>query len=163
MTLESEFCTVLVNSLNKQGLGYKIPDPNANYKTTSKRPFDIMGILLVGGMYLPCYIEAKFSKVKEAFNFKRVETHQSDYLKSFGQIDCAKTYVILGVRAGRRDTRAYIFDWKSVGFLYPNFSIHAKYLDDLPYNEIHHDLITFDKVIDIKDLERVGAYVGGSQ
>ena len=159
MTTESEFCTVIVNSLNVMGIGYKIPDPTSSFNKAILRPFDIIGVLNYNGENLPCYIEAKFSKKIEAFNFKKVQPHQSSYLNAFSEADNSLAWVILGMRMGRGKYYAYIFDWKSVGYLYPEFSIHANKLELLPFNVISKDILSFDNIITLDTLRNIGLTV----
>ena len=154
MKKESEFCSVIVKSLD---IGYKIPDPTGMYAKTIKRCFDIMGAHHFHGFkeYLhPVYIEAKFNKMMSAFNLNRIEDHQAYYLSRFNDVAGAKCFVILGVYAGRGDLRAYVFDWNALRPLYEHKkSIYAKVLKELPYNEVHKGVFKFDKIIAKEDLK----------
>lgn len=149
MSNEASFCTIIVNSLEKYGLGYKIPDPSGNYAQTSIRCCDIIGRMYDKALY----IEAKYNKDLAAFNLNRIEDHQAKYLNDFGKITNAITFIILGVHAGHGDTRAYIFDWNSIKPLYEKgFSFHAKELGLLPYNEVHKSLFDFENIITKKEI-----------
>lgn len=153
MKKESEFCSVIVKSLD---IGYKIPDPTGQFSKTIKRCFDIMGAHHFHGYkehLHPVYIEAKFNKSMTSFNLNRIEDHQAYYLSRFTDVKDAKCFVILGVYVGRGDLRAYIFDWE---YLQPYYeqkkSIYAKALRALPYNEVHKGVFKFDKIITDEEL-----------
>ena len=154
MKKESEFCSVIVKSLD---IGYKIPDPTGQFAKTIKRCFDIMGAHNFHGVkehLHPVYIEAKFNKMMSAFNLNRIEDHQAYYLSRFNDVAGAKCFVILGVYAGRGDLRAYVFDWNALRPLYEQKkSIYAKVLKELPYNEVHKGVFKFDKIIAKEDLK----------
>lgn len=156
MKNEAEFCTVIVKSLD---LGYKIPDPNGAYAMTVKRCFDIMGgHHFDGGVYHPVYIEAKFNKTMSAFNLKRIEPHQSYFLSEFNLINEARCFLILGVYAGRGDTRAYVFNWADLKPYYEaEKSIHAKMLEKLPYNPVTKGTFQFEKIITDVELSQIFA------
>lgn len=152
MRSEAEYCTCIVKSLNEIGTGYKIPDPSSDYGTTSKRCFDIIGRI----KNQPVYCEAKFNKSMCAFNLNRIEEHQARYLDEFLKVKDSLCYIALGVQVSRGDCRSYIFDWKDLSELYKKgFSIHAKYLEKLPYNKVHKGLFSFDNIITIVDLKNV--------
>lgn len=152
MKNEAEFCTCIVKSLNEVGIGYKIPDPTTDFGSTSKRCFDIIGRI----DNKPVYCEAKFNKSMSAFNTNRIEPHQSFYLDEFQKVQDSLCLIALGVRVGRGDIRAYLFNWNDLSDLYKKgFSIHAKYLEKLSYNEIHKGLFTFNNIITIDDLKKV--------
>lgn len=149
MKKESEFCTCIVKSLNLVGTGYKIPDSNSNFSNSSIRCFDIIGRI----SDKPVYCEAKFNKTMSAFNLGRIEDHQSFFLDEFSKVKDSLCYIALGVNYARADIRAYIFDWKDLRELYQKkFSIHAKYLEKLSYNEIHKGIFSFDNIITKQDL-----------
>jgi hypothetical protein len=144
MRNEAQYCTSIVKSLNAAGdLGWKIPDPHGDF-VSSLRVFDIMG----RKDNKPLYIEAKFNKDPSAFNFKRIEPHQSYYLDEFAKIPDAVCYVALGVQWKRGETRSYIFEWRDISQLYhKGFSIHKKELEKLPFNLIKKEVFSFDNII----------------
>ena len=148
MKKESEFCSVIVKSLD---IGYKIPDPTGQYAKTIKRCFDIMGAHDISGFkYVlnSVYIEAKFNKTLSSFNLNRIEEHQAYYLSKFCDVKDSKCFVILGVYVGRGDLRAYIFDWEDLEPYYKaKKSILAKMLKVLPYNEVHKGTFKFEHII----------------
>ena len=156
MKKESEFCSVIVKSLD---VGYKIPDPTGQFAKTIKRCFDIMGAHHFDGFvsYLhPVYIEAKFNKTMGSFNLNRIEDHQAYYLSRFNDVKGAKCFVILGVYAGRGDLRAYVFDWNALQPLYEQKkSIYAKVLKELPYNEVHKGVFKFEHIITDEELKEI--------
>lgn len=151
MRNEAAFCTIVVNSLID---GAKIPDPSSGYGQTSKRTFDGVGMLKIDDKLTFICWEAKLLKELSAFNFKRIESHQSYYLMKYQLAQGVKSYLIVGVAAGRADNRAYVFEWnEKMNDLYiKGFSIHKKYLEKLPYNEIHKGVFQFDKIISYEDL-----------
>ena len=54
------------------------------------------------------------------------------------------------------DNRAYIFDVSAVSELYyEGFSIHKKFLEQLPYNEIHKGIFSFDNIITRSELYKI--------
>lgn len=151
MKNEAEYCTSIIHSLNKVGLGFKIPDPSGNFVTT-KRCFDIIG--RIGDK--PVYIEAKFNNKLSAFNLKRIEKHQYEYLNEFAQIKDSLCYICFGMNYGRGDTRSFIFEWDLMRCLYErDFSFHQKHLEKLPYNKIKNGEFPFDNIIDRKTFESV--------
>ena len=81
-----------------------------------------------------------------AFNFQKIEPHQNYYLNTYNKCNGIISYVILGVNVARGDQRMYVFEWNDfMGELYKNkFSIHKDKLEQLPYNEVHKNLFTFD-------------------
>ncbi len=97
--------------------------------------------------------EAKFIKNLSAFSFKRIETHQDYYLSEYGKALNVFPLLIVGANVSRGDNRIYIFDYNDCGhILYKNeFSIHKKYLEKLPYNEVHKGLFTFSNIITKND------------
>lgn len=151
MKNEAEYCTCIVKSLNEVGVGFKIPDSTGTW-ATSKRCFDIIGRINAH----PAYIEAKFNKSMSAFNLARIEPHQATYLDEFAKIPNAVCIIALGVQAGRGDVRSYLFDWRDLSDLYKKgFSIHSKYLEQLPYNKISKGLFDFYNIIKKEDLQKV--------
>ena len=77
MKNEAEFCNVVKKSMI---CSYKIPDPSGVYANTIKRSFDGIGMLLINDeLKFVCW-EAKFLKKPQAFNFNRIEKHQSFYI-----------------------------------------------------------------------------------
>lgn len=152
---EAQFCTIIVNSA-ENGTLYKIPDASGNYSATSKRCCDIIGSLYKNNKFVPVYIEAKFNKEMSAFSLKRIEDHQAAHLSEWNKIENAQCYIILGVKAKRADTRAYIFEWSCLAPLYKNgFSIHKKYLEKLPYNKVSKQLFTWDNIINNNIMKEV--------
>ncbi|MCQ2209185.1 MAG: hypothetical protein MJZ34_02725 [Paludibacteraceae bacterium] len=162
MKNESEFCTIVKNSLSN---GYKIPDPSSQFSSTTLRCFDGIGQLpenfvIPGGnpgvMRFVCW-EAKHLKKMQSFSFKRVEEHQDKYLSIYGKSQGVVSLLIVGVDAGPRDKRAYVFDYMDCGIdLYKAaFSIHMKYLKQLPFNKITKKLFTFENIIHWSDIENV--------
>ena len=137
--------------------GFKIPDASGQFAATIKRAYDGIGLIEKNGELHFCCWEAKWLKDLSAFNFKRVEEHQDYFIRAHRKAVGVLGYVIVGVDAGRSDKRAYIFDWnEDFGKLYQKgFSIHAKQLDQLPYNPIVKGTFFFDKVITIDDLKKL--------
>ncbi len=152
---EASFCTIISHCPQVKTF-FKIPDPNSAYASTTKRAFDIIATINFEELTM-CCIEAKFLKSLSAFSFKKIEPHQDLYLNAFGQAEGVKSFVVLGVDAGRSDKRAYIFDWNTdFSWLYINdFSIHKKYLELLPYNIISKNAFDFKNIITIDELLRV--------
>lgn len=104
-----------------------------------------------------CCWEAKWLKSMSAFNFKRVEPHQDYFIRAHRKAKGVLGYVIVGIDVGRADKRAYIFDWnEDFGKLYQQgFSIHAKYLEKLPYNKISKGIFEFKEIITIETLKKL--------
>lgn len=92
-----------------------------------------------------------------AFNFQKIEPHQNYYLNTYNKCNGIISYVILGVNVARGDQRMYVFEWNDfMGELYKNkFSIHKDKLEQLPYNEVHKNLFTFDNIITKETLEKI--------
>lgn len=92
-----------------------------------------------------------------AFNFQKIEPHQNYYLNTYNKCNGIISYVILGINVARGDQRMYVFEWNDfMGELYKNkFSIHKDKLEQLPYNEVHKNLFTFDNIITKETLEKV--------
>lgn len=152
MKQESEYCSIIRNSLID---GFKIPDPSSAYKATIKRAFDGIGLLTENEVFsnesqdliFICW-EAKLLKKLEAFSLKRVEPHQAYYLSSYQRAKNIKSFLLLGVDCSRSDKRSYIFDWDTINkfSLYERgFSFHTKFLEKLPYSEIHNGKFNFNK------------------
>lgn len=108
------------------------------------------------GIHFVCW-EAKWLKSMSAFPFSKIEPHQNVWLNKYNKCIGVLSYVILGVNVGRGDNRMYVFEWNDfMGQLYEhNFSIHKKELMKLPYNEVHKNLFSFDKIITKDTLEKV--------
>lgn len=154
MKNESEFCTVIKNSMVA---GYKIPDESGfQYGAhTAIRCFDGIGMLpsnIFGGnpnnLTFTCW-EAKYIKSPGAIALTRLEPHQDFYLREYRKAEGVKSLAIIGMDYGRADKRVYIFDWdENFGDLYKiHFSIHLKELDKLPYNKISKGTFSFDNII----------------
>lgn len=154
MRSEAELCTIVKHSLDNCA---KIPDPSNGFSSTSIRTFDGIGTINKSdGLHFVCW-EAKFLKSMQAFAFSRIEPHQNFYLTKYAECIGVISYVIVGINAGRADQRAYIFLWDDfMSQLYLNkFSIHKKFLEKLPYNEIHKGKFDFNKIIDKKVLSDI--------
>ena len=69
----------------------------------------------------------------------------------------SKSLFCLGLNGEKRgDNRAYIFDVSAVSELYyEGFSIHKKFLEQLPYNEIHKGIFSFDYIITKEELYKI--------
>ena len=155
MKNEAEFSTITKNSIIA---GFKIPDPQGMAAmTASKRAFDGIGMIKENDELVFLCWETKFLKSMGAFSLKRVEEHQDFYLREYRKAKSIKSWVILGVDVGRNDKRAYIFDWdERFGELYKKgFSIHKKYLEKLPYNEIHKKLFEYNNIITFEVLQSI--------
>lgn len=154
MKNESEFCTVIKNSMVD---GFKIPDPSGDFAMTIKRAFDGIGMLNIDDSYKFVCWEAKFLKELKAFSFKNVRDHQDYYLTSYARADNILCYLIVGIDVARNDKRAYIFDYKDIGHeLYQKeISIHKADLDKIPYNSIKNGKFEFSKVIKKEDIENI--------
>ena len=150
MKNEAEFCNVVKKSMI---CSYKIPDPSGVYANTIKRSFDGIGMLLINNeLKFVCW-EAKFLKKPQAFNFNRIEKHQSFYLKEYSKSNVL-CFVIVGIDYGRADKRVLIFKWdEDMDALFEKgFSIHLKKLNTLPFNKIEKGAFNFDNIIEYKDL-----------
>lgn len=165
---EAEFNRIVSNSLKASktvvngqeisGWGYKISDAAGAYlMATVKSPFDGFGILAKDGNLYNVYFESKFNKTISAINLNRIEPHQMESLVATNVTLSSKSLFCLGVNGEKRgDNRAYIFDVEAVKELYyEGFSIHKKFLEQLPYNEIHKGLFSFDNIIDKNTLYAV--------
>ena len=153
---EAEFCTIIKNSFPEDYI-YKIPDPSGAFSMTVKRTFDGIGMIEQGGVLHPFYWEAKYLPKASAFNFNRIEVHQDKYLRWYRKIPGAISWVIIGINFGRADKRVFILDWdEDFGKLYAKgFSIHKKFLEKLPYNEVHKGKFEPVEVISYKKLEEI--------
>lgn len=154
MKNEAEVCTIIRNSLKD---GFKIPDPSGAFQSTSQRCFDGIGTIeKEDELHFVCW-EAKYLKAMSAFNFQKIEPHQNYYLNTYNKCNGIISYVILGVNVARGDQRMYVFEWNDfMGELYKNkFSIHKDKLEQLPYNEVHKNLFTFDNIITKETLEKI--------
>lgn len=153
MKSEAEFCTIVNHSLI---CGNKIPDPSSAFSSTTKRCFDGIGMLEVDGQLKFLCWEAKLLKKPMAFNFNRIESHQSYFLNEYKKsgILC---YVIVCVDYGRADKRVFIFDWdERMDSLYrEGFSIHLKKLNCLPYNKVEKKQFKFENIISYEDLIKI--------
>ena len=148
---EAQFCTVIKNSMID---GFKIPDPTGQFSATIKRAYDGIGLLeKEDGLHFCCW-EAKWLKDMCAFPFKRVEPHQDYFIRAHKKAKEVLGYVIVGVDAARNDKRVLIFDWdEDFGKLYQaGFSIHKKYLEQLPYNKMSKGIFEFKEIITIDTL-----------
>lgn len=158
MRNEAHLCTIISKSLLH---GYKIPDPSTDFKTTSIRCFDGIGMVpeSVFNTTAPTFIcwEAKHIKKLSAFSFKRIEPHQDMYLSAFATAVGIRALLFVGFSVNKGDNRVYIFDYKDCGHdLYQHgFSIHKPFLEKLPYNEIHKERFPIEKVIYKDDLLKV--------
>lgn len=139
---EAPFNTTVKNSLFE---GHKIADNFASSGGhAGETPFDGFGIFKENDTYFPCYWESKYKSCMEAFNLNLIEGHQAIALSKYSLIPNAKTFLILGLKYGRGDERAYVFDWKSIEHLYINgFSFHAKFLEKFPFNQVDNKTKTF--------------------
>jgi len=109
---EGPFNTCVKNSLFE---AHKIADNFASSGgRASETPFDGFGILHDGDDYFPCYWESKYKSSMEAFSLKLIEDHQAVALAKYSLIPNAKTFLILGLKYGRGDERAYVFNWRDV-------------------------------------------------
>lgn len=154
MKNEAEFCSVVKKSLVH---GFKIPDPTGQFAMTIARAFDGIGAIeREDGLHFVCW-EAKHIKGLSAFNFGRIETHQDMWLRRYNECVGVECYVMLGVSVSRGDNRAYIFRWdENMGTLYANkYSIHKKFLEKLPYNEIHNGTFELKNIITYDDLTKL--------
>ena len=142
MNSEAEVCRILANSLNT---GYKIPDATSNFGQTVIRPFDGIGMIeKEDGLHFLCW-EAKYLPKMMAFSFKRVEPHQHAYLKEYSKAIGVESFLFVGVKFGRGKNYVFMFDYASVNMLYEKqISIHAKYLMQLPFMEVHKGLVNID-------------------
>ena len=165
---EAEFNRIVANSLKASktiingdevnGWGYKISDAAGAYlMATIKSPFDGFGILAKDGQVFNVYFESKFNKSLSAINLNRIEPHQMESLLATSVTPSSKSLFCLGLNGEKRgDNRAYIFDVSAVSELYyEGFSIHKKFLEQLPYNEIHKGLFSFDHIITKDELYKV--------
>lgn len=153
MKNEADFCVVVKHSLIN---GYKIPDPNNLYSSTSKRVFDGIGSIIFNNeLKFVCW-EAKYLKKPSAFNFNRIEEHQSYYLSEYSKTGVL-SFLILCVNYGRADKRVFIFKWdNNMDDLYKSgFSIHLKNLNKLPYNKINKNTFLFENIIDYNMLNDI--------
>lgn len=151
---EAQFCGWIKNSFPEDHI-FKIPDTSSgNFAMTVKRAFDGIGMIEQDGILHPLYWEAKYLPKAGAFNFNRIEPHQDKYLRIYKQIPGAVSYVIVGIDFGRSDKRVFIFDWdEDFGKLYAKgFSIHKKFLEKLPYNEVHKQKFELTNIITIQTL-----------
>lgn len=154
MKNEAELCTIIAKSFT---FGWKIPDASGNYFQSSIRAFDgIATQMFDDGLHFVCW-EAKYLKSPGAFSFKRIETHQNEFLIEFRKAKEVKSMVLVGVDYGRSDKRVFIFDWdENFSNLYKiGFSIHLKELDKLPYNKISKGTFNFDNIITYNMLKSV--------
>ncbi len=154
MKNEAELCTIIAKSFT---FGWKIPDASGNYFQSSIRAFDgIATQMFDDGLHFVCW-EAKYLKSPGAFSFKRIETHQNEFLIEFRKAKEVKSMVLVGVDYGRSDKRVFIFDWdENFSDLYKiGFSIHLKELDKLPYNKISKGTFSFDNIITYNMLKSV--------
>ena len=154
MKNEAELCTIIAKSFT---FGWKIPDASGNYFQSSIRAFDgIATQMFDDGLHFVCW-EAKYLKSPGAFSFKRIETHQNEFLIEFRKAKEVKSMVLVGVDYGRSDKRVFIFDWdENFSDLYKiGFSIHLKELDKLPYNKISKGTFNFDNIITYNMLKSV--------
>lgn len=153
MKSESEFCTVIKNSMIN---GFKIPDPTGAFSATIQRAFDGIGSLKIDDKLKFVCWEGKFMKSLGAFSLKMVEPHQDAYLRAYQECESIQTYVILGIDISRTDKRAYVFDWNELWPLYQiGFSFHKKFLIELPYNEIKKGTFEFNNIINKDTIKEV--------
>jgi penicillin-binding protein-related factor A (putative recombinase) len=168
MKNEAEFNTIVKNSIEQTfeeksekvyGKAFKISDMAGamSYGATVKSPFDGFGIIYKDGWH-SIYWESKFNKSLASINFNRIEPHQAENLKAYGLSSNNICYFILGMTVGRADNRAYVFLAKDVLKYYPDHSIHAKELEQLPYNEIHKNIFEFKNIITESDLNKIKIY-----
>lgn len=144
---ESDLNTLVRNNLS---FGFKIPDPiGMTALSASSRCFDGFGIILENTGAYPVYWESKFSKKLQAFNLKKIETHQADNLSKIADLlPSARTWVIYGVHAGHGDTRLYVFDWRFLRKRYKDEeNVLKKHLDNLPYNKVKKGIVVFEHII----------------
>lgn len=156
MKSESEFCTVIKNSMID---GQKWPDPSGQFAATIQRAYDGCGLLQEeDGLHYICW-EAKFLKNLQAFSLKRVEAHQHYFLKSHGRAVGVRAYLIVGFDVSRNDKRAYVFDYdENMQKLYiEGHSFHKDKLEKLPYNKITKGAFEFENIIRKEDIDK--AYV----
>lgn len=165
---EAEFNRIVANSLKASktvindkevtGWGYKISDAAGAYlMATIKSPFDGFGILAKNGQVYNVYFESKFNKSLSAINLNRIEPHQMESLLATSITPSSLSLFCLGLNGEKRgDNRAYIFDVSAVSELYyEGFSIHKKFLEQLPYNEIHKGIFSFDNIITRSELYKI--------
>lgn len=158
MKNEAHLCSIISRSLIH---GYKIPDPSNDFKNTSFRPFDGIGMVSkeIFNTNKPSFVcwEAKHIKGLNAFSFKRVEPHQDEYLQYYSEAEGIQTLLFIGFSVSRGNNRVYIIDYTDCGHdLYTyNFSIHKKFLEKLPYNEIHKERFEIKKVLKKEDFLQV--------
>jgi penicillin-binding protein-related factor A (putative recombinase) len=127
------------------------------FGATVKSPFDGFGIIYKDGWH-SIYWESKFNKSLASINLNRIEPHQAENLHAYSRSVNNICYFILGMSVGRADNRAYIFLAEDILKYYPDHSIHAKELDQLPYNEIHKGIFKFENVICKSDIEKIKIY-----
>lgn len=165
---EAEFNRIVANSLKASktiigdkevnGWGYKISDAAGAYlMATIKSPFDGFGILAKDGQVFNVYFESKFNKALSAINLNRLEPHQMESLLATSITPSSLSVFCLGLNGEKRgDNRAYIFDVSAIKELYyDGYSIHKKFLEQLPYNEIHKGIFAFDHIIQKDELYKV--------
>lgn|SRR5574344_420871 len=158
MNNEAQFNTIVKNSLIESGgIGFKISDMAGSLSGgfTIQSPFDGFGILHTDKKNYNVYWESKFNKEMKSINLNRIEDHQAANLTAYNVTDSSLCLFILGVSVSRGDNRAYIFYWNAIKKYFPNYSIHAKELEKLPYNEIHKDVFKFTNIINEEDLNMI--------
>lgn len=170
---EKDINTMVKNSLaSAGGFCFKIADPpKSAAMSAQKNPFDGFGVVdasvmkcegfvkkyLAGDVhrYVPVYWESKFLSELSAFSLKRIEEHQAYYLNWCMKLPDSMVLVPLGVYHARGDMRVYLFEWSALSPLYAKgFSIHKKFLEKLPFNQVTIKTKTFslDHVIMAKEL-----------
>lgn len=103
--LEKDLNSIINRSLSEYGFSHKIADPM--HGTGTQKPFDGFSVFLNSSWYW----ESKFLKGYQAFNFKRIESHQMDsllYIKK--ELDKVYSLIILGVYYPRKYFDLYFFD-----------------------------------------------------
>ena len=149
---EAEFNTIVKNTLHEEhGFGYKISDVGGAY--AQRRPFD--GIAMYSGR--PLFWESKLQKGLKAFNLKELfdgtRGHQMetfDDINRYASRDCRPLlWVILCVYIPRAP-RVYTVPYATLDQWYNKEgvkSIHADYLDALPYTAIYKKKINWFRPI----------------
>lgn len=113
---ESQLNTIISNSLKTIGWAYKISDPMGG--TGIQNPFDGFGVYNKYSIYW----EAKLLKSYQAFNFKKIESHQLKNLIDINNIllNNCYTIIVLGIFESRKYFDVYFFDIKYIDKLIKN-------------------------------------------
>jgi len=144
---EKDLNRIIVKSFKKIGFAHKISDDAQNFTATGKKPFDYFAI----NPYGVIYGESKFIKGIYSFNFKRLESHQIESLKTISALDKIHNNIYTLISLGLWESRKYFyvlfFEFSSImnlinkGIKSVNKKILEEIISDGKYMDVKKDEI----------------------